>query len=315
MVLGEAVYTGGSWRSVSIARLGSWSENFELETLTEYSDDAILAELHRVAAAIGGERLTQQRFDSLSRVHSTTVQSHFGSWPVALDRAGIDESLAPRPKRLSRESVIDAIQQFASANSGQSPSADVIAKLLGVYPTSTCKFGSWKSLLAEAGLDPVPHGRRYSDEECDENLLALWTYYGRQPRFAELNQPPSIVGSKAYVLRWGGWRRALAAFVARVNKPTAEISLDRVESAPIAGDDTAPQPVAPRSISLSLRWKVLMRDNCRCVACGRSPARGDNVHLEVDHIIPCSRGGQNTESNLRVLCSSCNLGQGARLDE
>jgi hypothetical protein len=57
----------------------------------------------------------------------------------------------------------------------------------------------------------------YSDEECFENVLALWTHFGRQPRFAELNRPPSTVGSKACIGRWGGWRRALGAFVARVN--------------------------------------------------------------------------------------------------
>jgi hypothetical protein len=289
---------------------------FDLQTLTEYSDDAILAELRRVANALGGARLTIARFDSHSRVASTTVRCRFGSWAAALNRAGIDESVAPRPRRLTRDSVIDAIRRFASANPGQSPTKDVIARSLGVhYDSIGRRSGTWESLLDEVGLEPVLHGRRYTDEECFENVLALWTRYGRQPRFAELNQPPSTVGSKAYVGRWGGWRRALAAFVARANQPSVEISPDHAVPTRSARHDEQSKSIAPRSISLSLRWKILMRDKCRCAICGRSPARGDDVHLEVDHIIPWSRGGHNTELNLRILCSHCNLGKGARPDE
>jgi len=289
---------------------------FELQTLTEYSDEAILAELRRVADALGGVRLTIARFDSQSRVASTTVRRRFGSWTAALDRAGIDQNVAPRPKRLTRDGVIDAIRRFASANPGQSPTKDAIARSLDVDDSSISRrFGRWESLLGEVGLEPVPLGRRYTDEECFENLLALWIHYGRQPRYGELKQSPSTIGPKAYVGRWGGWRRALAAFVARVNEPSAEVSPDHAGPAPSAQHDAQPKSIAPRSISLSLRWKILMRDKCRCVICGRSPARGDDVHLEVDHIVPWSRGGENTESNLRILCSHCNLGKGARPDD
>jgi 5-methylcytosine-specific restriction endonuclease McrA len=287
---------------------------FDLQTLTEYSDDAILAELRRVADALDGARLTQARFNSQGRVHSDTVRNHFGSWPAALDRAGIDESVAPRPKRLTRDSVLDAIRRFASANPGHSITQRSIAKSLGVG-CDFRRFGGWQSLMHDVGLKPSPLGRRYTDEECFENMLSLWVHYGRQPRFGELRRPPSTVGPKAYVRRWNGWRRALAAFVTRANQPSVEISPD--DDAPVssAKQTRKPRSDAPRPLSLSLRWRILMRDGCRCVICGRSPARGDDVHLEVDHIIPQSRGGLNAESNLRILCSHCNLGKGAKRDE
>ncbi len=32
-----------------------------------------------------------------------------------------------------------------------------------------------------------------------------------------MGQPPSKVGSKAYMIRFGSWNKALAAFVERVN--------------------------------------------------------------------------------------------------
>ncbi|MGA2031903.1 MAG: HNH endonuclease [Thermoguttaceae bacterium] len=291
---------------------------FELQTLTDYSDDAIIAELRRVAAELGGQRLTIERFDSRARVHSTTVRRRFGSWSVALDRAGIDESVAPRPKKLTRDEVLGAIKQFVVEHPSTTPTRDTIAAELDVDHNSiTRRLGPWESLSSEAGLNPVPRavGRRYTDEECFENILGLWTHYGRQPHFAELNRPPSTVGSKAYVLRWGGWRRALAAFIARVNEPAAELPPEQREPVTNSQADAPCPSGAPRSISLSLRYKVLLRDKFRCVACGRSPAKDADVELHVDHIIPWSRGGQNTESNLRTLCFDCNLGKGARSEE
>ncbi|MDO5332148.1 MAG: HNH endonuclease [Bacillota bacterium] len=69
-----------------------------------------------------------------------------------------------------------------------------------------------------------------------------------------------------------------------------------------------------RSImSSSLRYDVLNRDNFRCTICGRT-AR-DGVKLVIDHIVPVSKGGKTTMSNLRVLCEECNLGKSDKYDE
>lgn len=69
---------------------------FELKTLDDYSDEAILGEIKRVAHQTNGQRLTQQKFRELSKVSVTTVRRRFGSWQKALDLAGIDEDIAPR---------------------------------------------------------------------------------------------------------------------------------------------------------------------------------------------------------------------------
>jgi hypothetical protein len=60
-----------------------------------------------------------------------------------------------------------------------------------------------------------------------------------------------------------------------------------------------------------LWWAVLARDQWTCCSCGRS-ARQDGVLLEVDHIVPRSRGGSNTLENLQTLCKKCNLGKSNR---
>jgi hypothetical protein len=116
---------------------------------------------------------------------------------------------------------------------------------------------------------PVPLGRRYTDEECFENILALWTHYGKQPVFDELKQAPSVVEPKAYILRWGGWRVALTAVVKHINE-SPELRAQSVQSAKhsIFQNDT-PTNAEPiqRSISLALRYRVLARDKFRCAIC------------------------------------------------
>jgi 5-methylcytosine-specific restriction endonuclease McrA len=50
-----------------------------------------------------------------------------------------------------------------------------------------------------------------------------------------------------------------------------------------------------------VRQAVLARDGRRCTLCGSTK------QLEVDHIIPQSRGGPHTVENGRVLCRRCHL--------
>lgn len=63
----------------------------------------------------------------------------------------------------------------------------------------------------------------------------------------------------------------------------------------------------------SLRYEILKRDNFHCVLCGRGTE--DGVKLEVDHIIPVSKGGKTEPSNLRTLCRDCNRGKSDKLED
>lgn len=65
----------------------------------------------------------------------------------------------------------------------------------------------------------------------------------------------------------------------------------------------------PRTISTTLRYQVLKRDNFKCCACGASPAKDPAVELHIDHIVPWSKGGETKMDNLQTLCSKCNLGK------
>jgi 5-methylcytosine-specific restriction enzyme A len=58
--------------------------------------------------------------------------------------------------------------------------------------------------------------------------------------------------------------------------------------------------LAKRRIPDPMRAAVLLRDGARCRRCQTA------VNLEVDHVIPLSKGGKAEESNLQTLCRRCN---------
>lgn len=69
-----------------------------------------------------------------------------------------------------------------------------------------------------------------------------------------------------------------------------------------------------RSLMTSkLREYIKQRDNHTCKSCGISTYIERNLLLEIDHIIPLSKGGFTTESNLQTLCWRCNRAKGAKI--
>lgn len=55
-----------------------------------------------------------------------------------------------------------------------------------------------------------------------------------------------------------------------------------------------------------LREAIKSRDNYTCCECGNSVYDEPNLLLEVDHIVPVSKGGKTEASNLQTLCWRCN---------
>jgi HNH endonuclease/Homing endonuclease associated repeat len=140
-----------------------------------------------------------------------------------------------------------------------------------------------------------------SDDRLFENVLTIWQHSGRQPRRSELVKPPSKVSQGPYNRRFGSWTAALEAFVDYANG-------DGVES-PNLSEKGEKQAKTGRDPSLRLRWHVLQRDRFTCCACGASPALSLGVELQVDHIVPWSKGGETVLENLQTLCSVCNVGK------
>ena len=65
----------------------------------------------------------------------------------------------------------------------------------------------------------------------------------------------------------------------------------------------------------SLREKIKERDKYTCCSCKNSTKKEPNLLLEIDHIIPISKGGMTSEKNLQTLCWKCNRSKGAKILE
>lgn len=61
-----------------------------------------------------------------------------------------------------------------------------------------------------------------------------------------------------------------------------------------------------RAMTKELREAIKRRDNYTCRLCGNSIYREPNLLLEIDHIVPVSKGGKTEASNLQTLCWKCN---------
>jgi hypothetical protein len=68
--------------------------------------------------------------------------------------------------------------------------------------------------------------------------------------------------------------------------------------------DRTPKPLVRLS-----RRNVMLRDGHQCQYCAKRPALRD---LNIDHVMPRSRGGGETWENLVTACRLCNLRKGSR---
>jgi len=344
-------------------RFGSWSEATRKagldDALPVYSDAAILEDLRRVSESFPDGPFTSEFYLAHGgRYSRTTFKRWFGGWRKALDAAGIGnrfggplttERMRSQPGRaMSNEDILAQIRAI-SARLGKASlaGADIVANSKLTQSQLFRRFGSVSAALRQAGVEQVSHGRRHTEDEVFENLLEVWTHYGRPPAVSEMDRPPSTIGKNTYIHRYGGWRKALKAFVERANleadaKPALDSNRDSsVLADPVnptespttgAAGTSRPQPASqittrprvtrrePTNISpterrdpnIGLRFKVFQRDRFRCQLCGQSPASQLSCKLHVDHIIPFSKGGKTIFENLQTLCSHCNVGKSNR---
>ena len=303
---------------------------FELRRLLDYDDQSLLAEVRRVAKLVPGQHLTEHSFDQFGKCSSSVVRRRFGSWQGALIAAGFPERYSGGVGGRGRQGdaftdheLLDELRVVGGKLAGQPLTMEAFKPLGRMNPeTIRRRFGSWSAALEKAGLPVTPLGRRYSDEQYFENLLGVWTHYGRQPTYGEMDKSPSHIPSGAYEAKWGTWKKALLAFIERAESDVAAPLNPAPTPTPARprGRDAASKRPAhsreeQRQVPLGLRYQVLRRDQFRCVLCGRSPATTIGCDLHVDHIVPFSRGGKTLLENLQSLCSVCNLGKGSKSEQ
>jgi hypothetical protein len=66
-----------------------------------------------------------------------------------------------------------------------------------------------------------------------------------------------------------------------------------------------------RTVTPRIRLRIMKRDRYRCTNCGAMPSLDPGVVLEIDHVVPFSRGGSDDDDNLATLCLRCARGKGS----
>lgn len=326
-------------------RFGSWSEATRkaglAHALPEYTDASILDDLKRVSESFPNEPLTSVFYSKHGLYSVNSFKRRFGGWSKALKAAELGsrfvgpattERMRSQPNRaVTNEEILVKIRDvFSRLGKPSISGSDIEANSDITQPLMYRRFGSVSAALRQAGIEQAAHGRRHTEDEVFENLLNVWTHYGRSPTVSEMDKPPSTIGKNTYLHRYGGWRKALKAFVERINaesndepskplKADASVKPNSLVTNQLASRSrkarvqrTIIKPEDRRDPSIGLRFQVLKRDQFRCKLCGRSPATELGCKLHVDHIIPFSKGGKTTFDNLQTLCSHCNIGKSNR---
>ena len=123
-------------------------------------------------------------------------------------------------------------------------------------------------------------------------IIAVTLFVIYRERERSLRARVSILGRVSTRLRRRGRLRS-------VNRIERVLSKRERELVSLAGE-LPPTDGHSRYIPNELRLKVLDRDGYCCRMCGKT------WDLEIDHIIPFSRGGRTVYRNLQVLCGPCN---------
>lgn len=301
---------------------------FEIdEYKRELTDDEILADIKSVASSLGTAYISIATYKKHGKYSQCAIQNHFGTWKNALSLAGLRNTrTAKELKRISDDEYYSDLRRVATLTH----SSTVLYRDYQKYGKYTAehffkRFGKWDNALVAAGLEATGLARkRIGEQELFDEIERMWRLLGRQPTTTDIiKNGVSKYSIDTYKRRFGGWRKALEAFVSYINEgvdPAAESESSIVEAAadatPIPEVSVAEKDVpaksvhrTTRNVNTRMRFLVMKRDNFKCRMCGASPAKDSSVELHIDHIVPWSKGGETVMDNLQTLCSKCNLGK------
>jgi len=127
----------------------------------------------------------------------------------------------------------------------------------------------------------------------------------RKPRFLNRTRPkgwiaPSLQSRVDNIVTWVK-RLWMVSNVTHMSMELVRFDMQQMENPEISGMEYQQGELA----GYEVREYVLEKFNRRCAYC-----KSENVPLQIEHIVPRSRGGSNRVSNLTLACKPCNLKKG-----
>jgi hypothetical protein len=144
---------------------------FELDDYNRnISDDLLLDDLRSAAKKIGKPSITHEEYNLNGKYSSTTYLRRFGSWFVALEKAGLQKTRTPA--NIPEEELYRNLEEIW-IKLGRQPRYNEVQKSLSKYHVGTYenRFGSWRKAL-EKFVVYINNEEAVSSEEAIKNAPA-----------------------------------------------------------------------------------------------------------------------------------------------
>jgi len=237
----------------------------------------------------------------------------------------IFELTRPAKEKISEKEILNELEKVAHHFNYKYFRRKDFDDLANIHSATVERYfnGSWSKAIKKLEVhlknkniefDGLKRTRRNtSEKEIFQEMERIWLTLEHRPSRSEWTLSEPKMSYDTVYRHFGGWINACRKFIEY--KTGTEIKDEEIQNEKKSRNTTKKNKeslkinIRSRSVSLNMRMKVLNRDNFRCVLCGRSPATHLDCKLHVDHKIPFSKGGDNTEDNLQTLCEKCNLGK------
>lgn len=202
-------------------------------------------------------------------------------------------------------------------------------------------------VVRNASMSPIKYLMKYFDITADKDTLAdvqrvaqdvsqledaVNNVRQREAAIAGEINPPTFIIERYAIEFWG----LLGANLSPITVPYPNYKFQYVSAGGNSGQtvninlDTPTLDALSETLSSKIKWaksaagqRALMtarlrqfikdRDRHACCQCGISVFAEPHLLLEIDHIVPVSKGGLSVPENLQTLCWRCNRTKGAKL--
>jgi len=177
-----------------------------------WSNDEILEALRADAERRGRAPLVREwSRKGEGRPTANLVMIRFGSWPAAIEAAGLSQVPV---KKWTKDRILDALRADAEKR-GKAPSSHEWDRAAPDRPTRAVvirEFGTWAKALQAAGLDHTRNRTVWTDEQILEALRSDAERLGRTPTYGDWRRSsPDHPSAQVVAHRFGSWAKAISA--------------------------------------------------------------------------------------------------------
>jgi hypothetical protein len=175
--------------------------------------------MQKTAHDLGSNRLTREDFYKHSGVSRNEYTKHFDSWADACSAAGLQTGLPIHffgPKPHSRDDCLKELRRVADMLGRTDLSTYIFRKHARFgHKVVIRQFGTWKSALDEAGLEPTTKSKKDSmlptRQECISEMKRVAALLGRDVLTIKMYDNHAHINSQRLRRVFGNWLKALDA--------------------------------------------------------------------------------------------------------